>query len=141
MTYVDSIDCGFPLENRALTSVVEISPSSSTMNIPVTSPDADVLASKTLGLSKLKVAIPLDPSLARVSLILGMTFSSRPRTNWMDPFNCDVARVVAGTGAKALESEAVATRRAVVNMDFIVEIGLDSLDCEKVCVIFCFGIL
>ena len=40
----------------------------------------------------------------------------------MLPFNCDVERVVAGRGAKALEREAVATKRLVVNMDFIVEL-------------------
>jgi hypothetical protein len=42
----------------------------------------------------------------------------------MDPYSSEeeADRVVAGTGAKALEREAVATRRAVVNMDFIVKI-------------------
>ena len=81
MVYTHSIAWGLPLEKRALTDVVEISPSSSIMNIPVTSPAADVDASKTFGLSKLNVAMPDDPSLARVNLTSGTTFSSKPRTN------------------------------------------------------------
>lgn len=76
-----SIDCGLPFTNEALTDVVPISPSSSTRNIPVTSPDEVVDASKTLGLENLKVAVPDDPSRARVNLISGITFSSRPRMN------------------------------------------------------------
>ncbi len=40
-------------------------------------------ASKTLGLENLKVAVPDDPSRARVNLISGITFSSRPRMNWI----------------------------------------------------------
>ena len=72
---------GLPLANRALTDVVDISPSSSIMNMPVISPAAAVLASKTLGLSNAKVATPEEPSRARVNRTLGTHFSVKPRTN------------------------------------------------------------
>lgn len=94
------------MENRALTAVVEISPSSSIMNIPVTSPADAVEASKTLGLLNVNVAIPDDPSFARVNLTFGTTFSSNPRTNWIEAASKEVSDdfinlVTGGNGAKA----------------------------------------
>jgi hypothetical protein len=87
-------------------SVVESSPSSSTMNIPVTSPWLAVEASKTLGLLKAKVVTAVLPSRDRVILMAGMTFSSKPRTNYMEaPASKDVAAPgvdEGAAGAKAL---------------------------------------
>ena len=106
-----------------MTDVVEISPSSSIMNIPVTSPAADVDASKTFGLSKLNVAMPDDPSLARVNLTSGTTFSSNPRTNSIvaasneeDQDEVEWTDLVedAGSGAKACVNE-VKRANATVN--------------------------
>ena len=47
------------------------------------SPWEAVEASNTLGLENWKVAVPEDPSLARVSLMVGITFSLRPLQNWI----------------------------------------------------------
>lgn len=122
MTYVLSIDCGFPFVNLAFTSVVEISPSSSIMNIPVTSPSAAVFASKQFGLLKLNVATPDEPSFALVSLTSGTTFSSKPLTNWIDAASRDVdddtaVRGLIDDGANAAAS-GVSARRL---MSFIVQ--------------------
>lgn len=81
ITCLATMPSGFPLTNLAFTSVDWITPSSSIMYSPVISPTSP-LESKTDGWSKLKSAIPLDPSLDRVSLTSGMVISSVPWMNW-----------------------------------------------------------
>ena len=123
-----SIDCGLPLANRALTSFVDISPSSSIMNIPVTSPILAVDASKQFGLLKLKVAIPDEPSLALVSFTSGTTFSWNPRMNSIEAASNDVdePRVV---NAGLIGANALAVARMVVKIakDLMVKVVLEGL--------------
>ena len=92
-------------------------------NIPVMSPW--MLASKTLGLAKLNVAVPLLPSRARVSLTSGTHFSSTPRINsilaiWSEVVCLGAVAAVLGRpmGAKAAARGAMVARMAV---DFILD--------------------
>lgn len=118
MTMVLSMEQGLPLTKRALTSLVDISPSSSTRNIPVMSPSAAVEASNTFGASKLKVAVPDEPSVARVSLISGITFSGRPLTNSIEApamERVDADREAGLEGANAEARAGTEATRMVVN--------------------------
>ena len=74
--------------------------------------------------SNVNVAIPDDPSLARVSLTSGTTFSSKPRTNSIEAASKDddvdamqlpIDVVVIGNGAKALADAVVNANTAVFN--------------------------
>lgn len=71
---------GLPLRNLALTSTVEISPSSSIMYKPVMSPSSSE-DSNTDGAPKTKVAVPDEPSLDLVSFTSGTSGSSTPLMN------------------------------------------------------------
>ena len=89
-----------------------------TRNIPVMSPWIE--ASKTLGFENLNVAVPLLPSLARVSLTSGMVFSSTSRMNSILAASRDVRRERSArrsAGAKAAARGAMVARMAA---DFIV---------------------
>ena len=75
-------------------------------------------ASNTLGLLKLNVAMPEDPSRARVSLIPGTTFSSRPLTNWIcaaerDVEKRDVKRVEVGVKASVDDATSADARTKI----------------------------
>mmetsp|Transcript_24458 Transcript_24458/g.77297 ORF Transcript_24458/g.77297 Transcript_24458/m.77297 type:complete len:214 (-) Transcript_24458:86-727(-) len=80
ITYLASMPAGWPFTNLAFTSTVWREPSSSTMYRPVISPISPE-ESNTSGSSKTKVAVPEDPSLARVSFTSGTHDSSTPRIN------------------------------------------------------------
>jgi len=76
------------------------------------------------------VAVPEDPSRARVSLMEGMTFSVRPRTNWISAGRAVEEEeeerrcwVFGSWGAKAEEREGMARRR-MVRRDIMVEFEL-----------------
>lgn len=65
------------------------------------------------------MAVPEDPSRARVSLIPGTTFSSRPRTNWMVASadrDVERRRLDVMTGVKALTLERTAGARARIDL-------------------------
>lgn len=110
MTKTLSIAWGLPFTNDAFTDEVLISPSLSTRNMPVTAPELAVDASKTLGFLNLNVAMPDDPSRARVSLMSGTTFSSRPRTNWISAAaRSDVVSRADGVSSAADEVEKAST--------------------------------
>ena len=93
-----------------------------TRNIPVMSPWIE--ASKTLGFENLNVAVPLLPSLARVSLTSGMVFSSTSRMNSILAASRDVRRERSprrSAGAKAAARGAMVARMVT---DFIVSAAI-----------------
>merc|ERR1719337_318137 len=98
-----------------------------------------VEASNTFGASKLKVAVPDEPSVARVSLISGITFSGRPLTNSIEApamERVDADREAGLEGANAEARAGTEAARMVVN--FMLEnfktrmfVAVDRVDADR----------